>query len=360
MPSFDFQVDKNDLSTHRLIHPLPASLSAGQVRLSIERFALTANNITYGVAGDMIGYWQFFPAENNWGRIPVWGVATVAESNCDDIEAGTRFYGYYPMSSELVVEPARINDRGFVDASKHREALPPTYNQYAVLSDANGYTDGKDNHQMLYRPLFTTAFVLDDFFMDNTFFGAESIMLSSASSKTSFGFAFMLKQSGKVKVIGLTSKGNIGFVESLGLYDEVITYDDIEDLSTDTTTAFVDMAGNREVLGRIHHHFEDKLVYSCGVGITHWGSREGADPSTLPGAKPAMFFAPSQIQKRHKDWGAAKFQDKLTSAWNAFLDRVDQWVNIRESTCPESLAAVFDEVRNGASPDEGIVLVNED
>ena len=86
MPSFDFQVNKNDLSTHRLIHPLPASLSAGQVRLSIERFALTANNITYGVAGDMIGYWQFFPAENNWGRIPVWGVATVAESNCDDIE----------------------------------------------------------------------------------------------------------------------------------------------------------------------------------------------------------------------------------------------------------------------------------
>ena len=72
MPSFDFQVNKNDLSTHRLIHPLPTSLSAGQVRLSIERFALTANNITYGVAGDMIGYWQFFPAENNWGRIPVW------------------------------------------------------------------------------------------------------------------------------------------------------------------------------------------------------------------------------------------------------------------------------------------------
>ncbi len=360
MSLFDFQVDRNDLSTHRLIHPQAIGLTAGQVRLKIERFALTANNITYGVAGDMIGYWQFFPAEDNWGRIPVWGIASVTESTCDDVEPGTRFYGYYPMSSELVVEPARINDRGFVDASKHREALPPTYNQYALMSEANGYADGNDNHQMLYRPLFTTAFVLDDFFMDNAFFGAESIMLSSASSKTSFSFAFMLKQTGRVKVIGLTSKGNTDFVESLGLYDEVVTYEEIEDLNTESNIAFVDMAGNREVLARIHHHFEDKLVYSCGVGITHWDSREGVDPTTLPGAKPAMFFAPSQIQKRHKDWGAEVFQDKLTSAWNAFLGNVDQWVNIKESACPESAETVFEEVRNGASPSEGMILINGD
>ena len=360
MSSFDFQVDKNDLSAHRLIHPTPATLTAGQVRLSIERFALTANNITYGVAGDLIGYWQFFPAEANWGRIPVWGVATVTESNCAEIELGARFYGYYPMSSELVVEPARITERGFVDASAHRESLPPTYNQYAAMDESNGYAEGKDNHQMLYRPLFTTAFVLDDFFMDNGFFGAERIMLSSASSKTSFGFAFMLKQSGKVKVIGLTSKGNVEFVQSLGLYDEVVVYEDIENLDTGTNIAFVDMAGNREVLGRIHHHFTDKLVYSCGVGITHWDSRDGADPKTLPGAQPAMFFAPSQIQKRHKDWGAALFQEKLATAWNSFLGSVDNWVSIRESTCPKTVEAVFEEVRNGASPNEGMVLVNED
>jgi len=358
MPAFDFQVDRNDLSVQRITHPEPAALSDGQVRLTIERFALTANNITYGVAGDMIGYWQFFPAEENWGRIPVWGVATVAESNCAGIKAGARFYGYYPMSSELVVKPEKISDHGFVDASEHRQALPPTYNQYAVISEANGYADGKDNHQMLYRPLFTTAFVLDDFFMDNGFFGAERIMLSSASSKTSFGFAFMLKQSGKVKVTGLTSKGNVEFVKGLGLYDEIVTYEDIETMSTDSNIAFVDMAGNREVLGRIHHHFADKLVYSCGVGITHWDSRDGADPKTLPGAKPAMFFAPSQIQKRHKEWGGAVFQEKLATAWNLFLGSVDDWVTINENPCPATVQETFERVRNGASPDEGMILVN--
>jgi hypothetical protein len=359
MTSFDFQVDKNDLSIHRLIHPDSTALADGQVKLSIERFALTANNITYGVAGDLIGYWQFFPAEENWGRIPVWGVATVSESKCSGIDTGARFYGYYPMSSELIVQPEKITARGFVDASEHRQALPPTYNQYATLSEANGYADGKDNHQMVYRPLFSTAFVLDDFFMDNNFFGAERIMLSSASSKTSFGFAFMLKQSGKVKVTGLTSSGNVDFVKGLGLYDEVVTYEELEKMPTDSNIAFVDMAGNREVLGRIHHHFADKLVYSCGVGITHWDSRDGADPKTLPGAKPAMFFAPSQMQKRNKEWGPALFQEKLLTAWNLFLGSIDDWVTIKENACPESVEETFELVRNGASPNEGMVLVNK-
>jgi len=359
MTAFDFQVDKNDLSVHQLIHPAPVALLDGQLRLSIERFALTANNITYGVAGDLIGYWQFFPAQDNWGRIPVWGIATVVESSCAEIKAGVRYYGYYPMSSELVVQPEKVKDHGFVDASKHRQALPPTYNQYSTINEANGYNKGKDNHQMLYRPLFTTAFVLDDFFMDNDFFGADRIMLSSASSKTSFGFAFMLQQTSKVKVIGLTSSGNVDFVKSLGLYDEVVVYEDVESISRDDDIAFVDMAGNREVLGRIHQHFSEKLVYSCGVGITHWDSRGGPDPQTLPGAKPTMFFAPSQIQKRHKDWGAAVFQQKLAVAWNLFLESVDNWVSIKESDCPVTIAETFERVRNGASPNEGMVLVNK-
>ncbi|MBC7103757.1 MAG: DUF2855 family protein [Parvibaculum sp.] len=41
--------------------------------VEIEKFALSANNITYAVAGDMLNYWSFFPAEEGWGKIPVWG-----------------------------------------------------------------------------------------------------------------------------------------------------------------------------------------------------------------------------------------------------------------------------------------------
>ena len=54
-------------------------LADGAIRLKVESFSVTANNITYAVVGDGFGYWNFFPAPDGWGRVPVWGFADVAE-----------------------------------------------------------------------------------------------------------------------------------------------------------------------------------------------------------------------------------------------------------------------------------------
>ncbi len=359
MANTSFEVDKNDLSTTRFIELADAdsvSLADNEILINIDKFALTANNITYGVAGDMIGYWQFFPAEGNWGRIPVWGIGRVQHSNVAEVAVGDRYYGYFPMSSYLTVSPVNVSGRGFADGAAHRANLPPVYNNYSKVTEENGFNPAYDNHQMLYRPLFMTAFVLDDFFFDNSFFGANKIILSSASSKTSFSLAYLLKKNRDVKVTGLTSSGNVKFVESLGIYDEVITYDDVISMNADEFVAFVDMAGNRKVLESLHHHFQDNMKYSCGVGITHWESRDGQDPSTLPGAKPEMFFAPTQIQKRTKEWGAEKFQSGLANAWANFLGVVDGWVEIRESDGKDALLSTYELVLRSAPPNQGYIV----
>jgi len=359
MSSQNFEVDRADLSLTRFT-PITEldSLALGQDQavIKVDNFALTANNITYGVAGDMIGYWQFFPASGDWGRIPVWGIGTVQQSNVSGLKPGDRYYGYFPMSSYLVVDPVKVTARGFVDGAAHRQELPPTYNQYSLVNLENGFDPLYDNHQMVYRPLFTTAFVLDDFFADNDFFGAEKIILSSASSKTAFGMAYLLNKNRDIHIIGLTSTGNQEFVTGLGIYDEVVTYDAVSTMDNSSTVAYVDMAGNRKVLEALHHHFTDNLKYSCGVGITHWESRDGQDPKTLPGAKPTMFFAPSQIQKRNKDWGASKFQSELASAWAGFLTVVDDWVEINEVNGSEALELTYRKVLGGAPPNQGFVL----
>ena len=50
-----FQVRKDDLSTTRLVErPVPDPVD-GEVLARVERFALTANNVTYGVVGERIG-----------------------------------------------------------------------------------------------------------------------------------------------------------------------------------------------------------------------------------------------------------------------------------------------------------------
>jgi hypothetical protein len=356
---YSLEVTRTDLGKTQTLD-LPAregvQLAEGEVLLSVDRFALTANNITYGVAGDLIGYWQFFPAEGDWGRIPVWGVGTVIASKNAGLDVGQRYYGYYPMSSYLVVKPEGVSGRGFTDGADHRAALPPVYNNYALMNPENGFDPAHDDHQMVYRPLFTTSFVIDDYLDDNDFFGAKTVILSSASSKTSFGLAFLLHRNRDVKVIGLTSTSNVAFVESLGLYDQVVTYEDIDSLDANIPAAFVDMAGNRGVLENLHRHFQDNMVCSCGVGITHWEARDGAEPASLPGAKPTMFFAPSQIQKRNQDWGPEKFQRELANAWVQFLEVVDDWVTINHPAGADGMRDTYQTVLAGAKPDQSYVV----
>ena len=76
----EFQVQKNNLSVSRSVHRPHDALDDGEVLVEVEQYALTANNITYGIVGERIGYWQFFPAPDGWGIIPVWGFGKVAES----------------------------------------------------------------------------------------------------------------------------------------------------------------------------------------------------------------------------------------------------------------------------------------
>ena len=350
----DFLVQKDNLRETRT-DDVPALVPGdGEAVLRVERFALTANNITYGVAGDMIGYWQFFPAEAPMGRIPVWGTAEVTASKHPNVEVGQRFYGYFPMSHELLVAPDQVSPRGFTDSAAHRAALPPVYNQYSLMTADNGFDPAFDNHQVIYRPLFTTSFVLDDYFRDNNFFGAGQVILGSASSKTAFGMAFMLRDK-PVKVVGLTSPGNVAFVESLGLYDSVFTYDDIASIDASVPAAWVDMAGNRTVLAAVHNHLGDNLKCSCGVGITHWESRDGEAPASLPGAKPEMFFAPSQILKRNEELGPAVYQQRIAEATAAFFGAVDSWVTVEEHPFSE-VTDVYSTVLEGPAADRAYVV----
>ena len=355
MSSFHFLVNRADLAKCSLEPAAVPDIDPGEALLRVDRFALTANNITYGVAGDALGYWQFFPAEGDWGRIPVWGIGTVSASRAEGVAAGSRYYGYFPMSGHLVVTPGKVGPGGFADHAAHRQSLPPVYNQYALMTAALGFPPRHDNHQMVYRPLFTTSFVLDDYFADNGCFGAEQVVVASASSKTAFGTAFLMRGRPH-QTVGLTSGANRAFVEGLGLYDRVLTYDEAATLDPAIPTAYIDMSGNRAVLAAVHRHFGENLVTSCSVGITHREAREGEDPRYLPGARPAMFFAPDQIRKRNQDWGPAEFRRRVGAAWQAFLGAVDDWVQIVEAPAPGQITAIYETVLNGAAPDRAYVL----
>jgi hypothetical protein len=71
-----FLVRRDDLAqTHLQPFDAGAPPAPGRIRCRIAHFAFTANNITYAVFGESMRYWQFFPADDGWGCIPVWGFA---------------------------------------------------------------------------------------------------------------------------------------------------------------------------------------------------------------------------------------------------------------------------------------------
>jgi hypothetical protein len=340
------------------------------VRLKVDHFALTANNITYAAFGDAMKYWNFFPAESGWGRVPVWGFGTVIESQADGIAPGERFYGYYPMSTDVVMQATRIGSAGFTDGAAHRAELHMLYNNYLRTSSDPSYQADTEPQQMLLRPLFLTSFVIEDFFDDNDLFGANQVVLSSASSKTSYGTAFAFAHRKAMegtgpRVVGLTSARNRAFVESLQCYDFVLSYEEVA-LMPREPSVYIDMAGGLELRRTVHEHLADQLFYSCVIGNTQWDAGLGSGlqdrSAPLPGAKPTFFFAPTQIKKRFGDWTPAGFAQRFATSWQALMQPVmhgnPSWVDVQHHRGPKAMLELYAQVVKGdLNPREGHIVV---
>jgi uncharacterized protein DUF2855 len=359
-----FAVGRNDLRRMHWREAPPVPLAPGEARLRIALFALTANNVTYGAFGEAMHYWDFFPTgDASMGCIPVWGFATVSESLVEGVDVGERFYGYWPMADEVVLAPARVIAEGFVDDAAHRRALPPVYNHYLRCSGDPTYRPQHEALTALLKPLFITSFLIDDFLADNAFFGATTILVSSASSKTAFGLAYCLArrrgEPAMAKVVGLTSPANAAFTRGLGCYDEVVSYADVTTLPAGERAVYVDMSGDAGLRASVHGHWRDELAYSCSVGGTHWQALGGG--KGLPGPRPVLFFAPAQIQKRVADWGATGLQQRLDVAWQAFVERVSDaqspWLQVVSASGREAVQATYSTLLDGRlAASEGRIL----
>jgi hypothetical protein len=320
----DFLVRRDDLRECRVAESPRPEIGPGQALLRVDGFGLTANNVTYAVFGERMSYWDFFPAPEGWGRVPMWGFAEVERSEAEGVEAGTRLFGYLPPSSHLAVTPGGADEAGFVDASPRREKLPSAYHRYLATGSDPFYRADTEAMQMLLRPLFFTSFLIDDQLADEGLAERGPVVLSSASSKTALAAAFLLARREGVELIGLTSPRSAEFLAGLGIYDSVVAYDDVGSLAQEPAT-FVDFAGDGEVRRAVHSHYGDRLVHSMAVGMTHW-EEMGAGTGDLSGPHPQVFFAPDRVSKRTGDWGRAGLRDRVAEVWHPFCGWIGEWL----------------------------------
>lgn len=350
------EVRRDDLSTTRSVASATPVAGAGEAVVKVERFALTANNVTYAVVGDQFGYWSFFPASGaGWGVVPVWGTGRVVESRAEGVVAGERLYGYFPMASHLVITPARTKPDRLVDGAERRAALPSVYNAYARLDGEAGHDPAYDDLRMLLWPLYATSFCLADFFKDRGWFGAEEIVVVSASSKTGIGVGYALAEmTDRPRTLGLTSARQRARVEALGVYDRVATYDDLSPIDPGRPTAIIDMAGDGGAIAALHRRLGDSMRFTSNVGATHADARKPGEGYIRDRSE--LFFAPSHIEKRARDWGQGEFEKRAFAFWRRAADRSRPWVRFERFDGAKDAMSAWDRVRRGDfAPEAGVI-----
>jgi hypothetical protein len=345
----DFLVKRDDLRECRAVKSEPPEIGPGEALLRVDSFGLTANNVTYAVMGEAMSYWDFFPsAEQGWGRVPMWGFAEVERSEAEGVEVGTRVYGYLPPSTHLAVTPVGADETGFADGAAHRAKLPPAYQRYSATGPDPFYSPETEAMQMLLRPLFLTSFLIDDQLDDDGLAGRGPVLISSASSKTALGVAFLLARRDGVETVALTSPGNVELVSGLGVYGRTVAYDEIGSLEPGPAT-YVDVSGNGEVRRAVHERFGEELLHSMAVGVTHWEDF-GAGSGELPGPPPTLFFAPDRVVKRSADWGGTGLMRRAADAWHPFREWIGGWLETIPGEGFGALEGAWAEVIDGRVP----------
>lgn len=363
-------IDRDDIGKAELVDEAPAPLASGQIRVHVDLYALTANNITYALFGkpsgllgpdkdgEDQGYWDFFAERGAPGRLPVWGFATVTESAAAGIEPGDRFYGYYPMASHAVLTAGNVGPGGFTDVTPRRTTLPPLYNQYQRIEALRDYRAADHDYWPIFRPLFLTGWLIADQIEDESDYGAEQILIASASSKTAIGLghSLRLRAEPRPETIGLTSRANVAALAAESIYDRVIAYEDVMTLNRATPSVFVDMAGNGAVTRAVHSHFGSALKASIVVGKSHWEADAG--DAAMPGPARQGFFAPGRVQKRSAEWGGAVFGQKVAEAWLGFMTIAPRLARLDKRGGGAAAQGAYLEMLSGkADPKAGILII---
>ncbi|KAI8917086.1 hypothetical protein DFJ77DRAFT_547912 [Powellomyces hirtus] len=334
--------------------PIP-DLKKNEILCRIDTFGLSANNVTYAMLGRSYRYFDFFPVagdtEKKYGKVPVWGMATVTRSNHTEIPTGERIYGYFPLAQYEVI---KVSSSGFTPAFFYTERphLPADRKVYNQLFRQKGdpFYDAKhEGEMMLFRPLYWTSFFLDDYINENGYFNAKTVVISSASSKTAFCYAFLAKQRG-IHTIALTSPSNVGFVKSLGFYDDIVTYENLKQLPK-VDSLYVDVSGSKDLAKQVHAHLGSNLKRALSVGMSNAGEAKGEFPEGTE-----IFFAPPWMKKRQEELRGTLL-DIMRKSWKSSMDRVEDWVNVQRLTGTANVEKTWLAMVNGRTPpDIGYVL----
>ncbi|ESK83666.1 hypothetical protein Moror_2166 [Moniliophthora roreri MCA 2997] len=393
--------------------PKPTTIPENHILLNVDRFGFSANNVTYQAFGEhpSLRYYDFFPAPENseenvspktHGVVPVWGFATVVASAHPKVHVGERLYGYFAPTKYLLVpiDPKDINKHAMYVP---RPQFPPDrrlYHQILRCATDPLYTPTPEAEDlmMLYRPLFWTSYWCEDWLAHSGYHGGcDAILISSASSKTAFCFAYCARNraarggvTANTRLIGLTSKKNMEFTKRLNLYHEVHEYDTFKSAEVfqggqGKRWIYVDVAGSDDLNSKVFDYFASpytgRLVTAVSLGMTNVtpespatslnadestfngimagaGGPKGSESDTTSSFWPRLerFFTPEWVEVRRKELPPREIFEMQRTEWQRLMKDCVKWVKIERTYGPKAVKKEYERIaKSGVGPDKGLV-----
>jgi hypothetical protein len=324
--------------------PLP-DRGPGAVLLAVECFSLSANNYGYIQAADALRTWDAFPsATPGYGRVPVWGVARVIAADPCVATVGTRVSGFLPMATHVGVHVVST-PTGLLASDEPRAGMLPVYRRLSV-ADA----DADPGIDTVLLPVYPFAALLAD---DLRNAGARNVLVSSASSRSAAALSRLLSGHG-VEVTGLTSARHRHAVHSMGVYAQVVGYDELHRIRHRHSTVYVDVAGSAEVTGAVHRLLGSRLAASFAVGATH--VRSPAAPQR-PGPAVTWFNTGEREVRFVGEHGPTALQTLYAHARRQLLDWASAWLRIRTLEGLAAAEPVWHDILAGRSEPLAAVVI---
>ena len=211
--------------------------------------------------------------------------------------------------------------------------------------------------------------------------GAKLIFVSSASSKTAFCLAYRIQMRirnreipSDTRIIGLTSKRNVGFTERLGLYHEVVSYDDINGVSfgPGLRAIYADVAGSDELNRKLLAVRGPTFVAAIKLGMSNvtptnldvtnvWTKNtalEVAAGESRSAKAPEFetFFMVEWLAVRVKQLSVKEIVGMQAKAWKQVLVDAKGWVEITRVYGGEKVKVAYDTaLKDGLRAEDGYV-----
>jgi len=340
-------------------------LEDGQVLVRVVKVVLTTNTMTYALLGThpalkYFGHYQVpggddGPDPFQFARCPAWGTGVVVASKCPDVSEGLRIHGLLTLSTMVVLTPTEMTARGFTDGSPHRKDMLDVY-KYFTNHETPGTSPDEEDWKLSDGALFSTGWAMSrEAEMHSS--KPSALLLTSASSRTACSAAFASKfHDSKMKVIGLTSTGNVEYTKSLGVYDVVCTYEDMTTLEKEPVAVY-DLAGNVSVLEAVYKHFGENIVHGGRVGMTHaaGGGMAARSFDLAGGAAPQDFLLFTAISALKKVMGKEKVREQLAAAEASYKEKAMNNLRVERRFGTDAVVQTWHELAEGKVP-KGCVL----